>query len=643
MYLQCVEDDNYNVWTYGSTEATFNTCTFNCDGKSVLVYNEGYNGSVITMNTCQFSARAAVEGKAAVEIDSSLLPEGMTYVVNLNGCTVQGFGLGSVSNEMLFNQKKGSKATIYVDGVKTVSTEAELKAAIKAANNTEFTKLALTSKTFTGAFDIDGKSVELVALNRHKATIDGLVHGLGFAHVTLRGLTLTNATPAVSTSDRHNADNYCLGSYVTDWVIEDCIFNVSNTGNAAGKGAINIYANRSDYELYDGFDLTIKNTVFNCNGERPIRGKTNSWIEGCTFNDQHRYAIQVQGNSGLATETVKFINNTIVDPCKTSGESFAAGVSISKSQLLEDAAFIISGNTVTGNAPTELKFVYDISDNIKITTCTLNGKQIVEGQCFAFAEADDAMEVLNEAAYTYDETTKTFTVYSARGLAVANQKMADQSMGRDATLVLANDIDFAGYTWTPVDSHADGKFEIKEINGNYHTISNLTVNGQAMFKRFAGSDDVTIKNITFDKATVNSNGSINTAILTVQSYQNVLLDNVDVKNSTITGGYKVAPLIGSVYNESASTVTATLKNCDIEEVTVKATSYDFCTAGMVAFVYADNNDKIEFENCTIKGLKLYAPNAYSAHAWIYTTGSETLFNEAEGVEVEESTCTFTNI
>ena len=120
----------------------------------------------------------------------------------------------------------------------------------------------------------------------------------------------------------------------------------------------------------------------------------------------------------------------------------------------------------------------------------------------------------------------------------------------------------------------------------------------------------------------------------------MLLDNVDVKNSTITGGYKVAPLIATVYNESTSTITATLKNCDVENTTVKATTYDFCTTGMVAFVYEGNNDTIEFENCTVKDVKLFAnPNGYSSHAAIYVNDAETddCFNEAEGVTVTNVT------
>jgi hypothetical protein len=62
---------------------------------------------------------------------------------------------------------------------------------------------------------------------------------------------------------------------------------------------------------------------------------------------------------------------------------------------------------------------------------------------------------------------------------------------------------------------------------------------------------------------------------------------------------------------------------------------------MVAFVYADDNDKIEFENCSVTDVKLSAPNVYTAHANIYTTGSETLFNEAPGVKV--TNVTFENI
>ena len=263
--------------------------------------------------------------------------------------------------------------------------------------------------------------------------------------------------------------------------------------------------------------------------------------------------------------------------------------------------------------------------------CTFTCKELL-GNCSNRTVVADGVTKDENGAYY---------VSSAAGLKKMNEMFDDKSAGKNAVMNLVADIDFTGYTWTNVDSHADTNFWISEINGNGHTISNLTINGQAMFRRFAGSGDVTIKDITFDNATVNSNGSINTSILTVHSYQNVLLDNVDVKNSSITGGYKVAPLIATVYNEGASTITATLKNCDVTNTTVKATSYDFCTTGMVAFVYEDDNDHILFENCSVKNVKLYAPNVYQAHAAVYTAGSDTLYNEVEGVTVEN--VTFENI
>lgn len=66
--------DAYNVWTYGAKNVEFNSCTFNCVGKSVLVYNEGTNTKTdLTVKDTKFIASAPVEGKAAIEIDTSLM------------------------------------------------------------------------------------------------------------------------------------------------------------------------------------------------------------------------------------------------------------------------------------------------------------------------------------------------------------------------------------------------------------------------------------------------------------------------------------------------------------------------------------------------------------------------------------------
>ena len=244
-----------------------------------------------------------------------------------------------------------------------------------------------------------------------------------------------------------------------------------------------------------------------------------------------------------------------------------------------------------------------------------------------------------DGLYRDPENAVKYYVFTAAGLEAINGMMADKTAGRDTVVEIMADIDFAGKTWVTVDSHADTAFEIAEINGNGHTIYNLTINGQAMFRRFAGSGDVVIKDITFDGAVVNST-SLNTSILTGQTYQNVLLDNVDVKNSSITGAYKVAPLIATVYNESATTITATLKNCDVSDTTVTSTRFDFFTCGLVSFVYTTDNDCVEYENCSITNVALKAVSGgYNYHANIHYTSDDTddQINEHPGVVVTNVT------
>lgn len=108
----------YNIWTYGSKDITFNSCRFECAGKSVLIYNEGaVIGQNATFNNCEFIASAPVDGKAAIEVDSSLIPG--TYVININNCTATGFGTGSKSGNSLWNVKQDKTekhSQVFVDG-----------------------------------------------------------------------------------------------------------------------------------------------------------------------------------------------------------------------------------------------------------------------------------------------------------------------------------------------------------------------------------------------------------------------------------------------------------------------------------------------------------------------------------------------
>lgn len=104
----------YNVWTYGSSDVTFENCTFNSAGKSLLVYNEGSikDPAYVTVNNSTFNASQPVEGKAAIEIDSTF----NEYVVRIKNSKEEGFATGNESGNSLWNNKKGELTTVIVDG-----------------------------------------------------------------------------------------------------------------------------------------------------------------------------------------------------------------------------------------------------------------------------------------------------------------------------------------------------------------------------------------------------------------------------------------------------------------------------------------------------------------------------------------------
>lgn len=105
------------IWTYGAETVTFDNCTFNTVGKAILIYNEGNNNTnqTININNCILNASKSVSGKAAIEIDSSLIGTG-SFTINIKNTTSNGFDNGSVSENSLWNEKKGNRSTITVDG-----------------------------------------------------------------------------------------------------------------------------------------------------------------------------------------------------------------------------------------------------------------------------------------------------------------------------------------------------------------------------------------------------------------------------------------------------------------------------------------------------------------------------------------------
>ena len=505
-------------------------------------------------------------------------------------------------------------ASVIIEGqvssTPVVTNAEELKAAIAAAGKDKQTVILLKAGTYTGTFNIDGKNVALIG--EDDVVIDGLVFGLGASHILLRNITLTNEHPAGSgITNRTKADYYCLGAYAAAFVIEDCVFNVSNQGNAAGKGAINIGDGFNAYSASDEYELIVRNTVFNCNGERPIRAKTSSWIEGCTFVDQHRYAIQVQGNEQAATEKVIFSNNKIINPCTTSGEPFAAGVSISKSQKLSDAAFTISGNTLESTTFGDLKFVYDNHDNVKITTCTLNGKPIVEGQCWPVD--DEANEVQDDATYLYDAATNTYTIDSPKGLkwvadVVNSTTPYTTTLFDDAIVKLAKDIDLNNEEWIPIGDDRSQRTEWHGVfDGQGYKVSNVKITkktdredeNKSSYGLF-GNVKGTVKNLTVENVSISGAPKFIGAL--VGRLNDGLIENCHVKNASVEcNNWTIGGVVGQWNNGKIS-------GCSIEKSTITG----YAGVGAIAGL-ALNTGERTLENCSVNDCAIVANGSFGGN------------------------------
>ena len=124
-FINCVFDntmaDQYSIWTWGGTDVTFENCTFNTNGKAILLYGgaDGKNPTNLVVNNCLFNDRNnGSAGKAAIEIGNDY---NATYTLTVKNATVNGFADGKNTGSKLWANKNSMDAahlTVTIDGNK---------------------------------------------------------------------------------------------------------------------------------------------------------------------------------------------------------------------------------------------------------------------------------------------------------------------------------------------------------------------------------------------------------------------------------------------------------------------------------------------------------------------------------------------
>ena len=360
----------YNVWTYGAQNVTFNGCTFNCVGRCVLVYNEGaIDKTDLTVTETSFNASAPAEGKAAIEIDTSLMEGGATITVD-ETTTAKGFANGSNSGDTLWNDKKQTEetnknTTVTVAGETVFAPKATasavaqigettyetLDAAIEAVkdgetirvNGGEYTlpssQTLYAGKAFTIAADFD------VAFNMSKAVT------MGSAKVTFQNVTFNYKTNGNYIGLQH-ADTLVYNNCTIDGTV--FLYAVNETFN-------NCKFIQTSADAYNVWTYGAKNVTFDC----------------CSFDCAGR-AVLVY-NEGAAHKT----NLTVTDSIFRASAPVAGKAAIEIDTHLMKGATINLGGTMadgfgygsnSGNSLWNDKM--QTADTNKNTTVTVDGVEV---------------------------------------------------------------------------------------------------------------------------------------------------------------------------------------------------------------------------------------------------------------------------
>ncbi len=124
-FINCTFDNTmanqYSIWTWGGTDVTFEGCTFNTNGKAILLYGQATaeKPTNLVVNNCTFNDRkSGTAGKAAIEVGNDY---NATYTLTVNNATVNGFAAGKNTGSHLWANKNSMDAahlTVTIDGNK---------------------------------------------------------------------------------------------------------------------------------------------------------------------------------------------------------------------------------------------------------------------------------------------------------------------------------------------------------------------------------------------------------------------------------------------------------------------------------------------------------------------------------------------
>ena len=124
-FVNCIfnNQNDYSVWTWGGKDVDFIGCTFNTNGKAILLYGQATAAKPtnLVVNNCVFNDHNNdTAGKAAIEIGDDY---NATYTLTVNNTTVNGFDVnpnGIYTGSTIWANKNSmptDRLNVVIDGV----------------------------------------------------------------------------------------------------------------------------------------------------------------------------------------------------------------------------------------------------------------------------------------------------------------------------------------------------------------------------------------------------------------------------------------------------------------------------------------------------------------------------------------------
>ena len=536
-----------------------------------------------------------------------------------------------------------------IDGQKIV-----LKNNTISGTNTELYKSIYSSDYFgwaTNAENYDGAIAPIVidgqewTPNYPFQIVDG-----GKYPTLAAALTAAQAgqTVQILQAGEYTVQTLSTNAAVVEATVEGVVFNrtpggwvAAQTDNVKTVKNITWNVGNGGYQYFSNTNLE------NCTVNGILFTHMTNKFKDCTFINEEGYNFWIYGN--VYTE---FDNCTFTCPGKNDGVAGCGGAFNCYNEAAQTPTpiLVVKNCTFTAKeASNKYSAMYikpQTAFDIRITNSTCNDKfctgAISGSKLWNLTSDREGTTVTIDNVLVYPFCSKDangdYHIANATGLLQFHDLYAAGNVAHTAKVYLENDIDFDGLTWTACDWHADNATKgFALFDGQNHTIKNFTVSGQGMFYRWGCTATIGatpyFKNIVFDNAK-NTTSMLNVSLFCGQVYQDAKIENVTIKNSEFEGTYKVAPFVGTVYDENGTKPTLTLKDCKVENTTVKGTSQNKDICGMVAWVYENNGDKIAFEgNNVVEDVTLFKiANESNMFAYIYHNGT-TAYNEATNVTV----------